>query len=124
MPTIIVSGIIAIVLVTSLVYYGLKPYVKAAYNSIFIDFDFYTLIKTFKVDFNLLDLNYMTILVAVIMLAISVFILRKSHVETNERAYKYGLFSLISYLFFYFLVMGFIWIGIMLDFAFGKKQKW
>ena len=124
MPTIIVSGIIAMVLVTSLLYYGLKPYVKAAYNSIFIDFDFYTLIKTFELDFNLLDLNYMTILVAVVMLTISVFVLRKSHFETKERAYKHGLFSLISYLFFYFVVMGFIWIGIMLDFAFGKKQKW
>ena len=124
MPTIIVSGAIAIVLISSLFYYGLKPYVKAAYNSIFIDFDFLTLIKTFKFDFNLLDLNYMAILVAIVMLTISILILTKSHTETKERMDKYGLFSLVSYLFFYFLVIGFIWIGIMLDFAFGKKQKW
>ena len=124
MPTIIVSGIIAIVLFTSLVYYGLKPYVTAFYNSIFIDFDFYTLIKTFKYDFNILDLNYMTISVAVTMLIISILILIKSHSETEERLNKYGLFSLISYLFFYFLVVGFIWLGITLDFIFGKKQKW
>ncbi|MDP3765720.1 MAG: glycosyltransferase [Nanoarchaeota archaeon] len=124
MPTIIISGAIAIVLISSLFYYGLKPYVKALYNSIFIDFDFYTLIKTFKFDFNLLDLNYMAILVAVVMLTISILILAKSHTETKERMDKYGLFSLVSYLFFYFLVIGFIWIGITLDFAFGKKQKW
>lgn len=124
MPTIIVSGIVAIILVTSLSYYGLKPYVKAFYNSIFIDFDFYTLMKTFKFDFNLLDLNYMAILVAIMMLLISIYILRKSHAETNEKTDKYGFFSLLSYLFFYFLVIGFIWIGITLDFIFGKKQKW
>ncbi|MBI2656784.1 glycosyltransferase family 2 protein [Candidatus Woesearchaeota archaeon] len=124
MPTIIISGAIAIILVSSLFYYGLKPYVKALYNSIFINFDFYTLIKTFKFDFNLLDLNYAAILVSVIMLIISILILRKSHSETNERLDKHGMLSLVSYLFFYFLVIGFIWVGIMLDFAFGKKQKW
>lgn len=124
MPTIIVSGMVAIILVTSLLYYGLKPYVKAAYNSIFIDFDFYTLMKTFKFDFNLLDLNYTAILVAIVMLVISIYILRKSHSETNEKLNKYGFLSLLSYLFFYFLVIGFIWVGITLDFIFGKRQKW
>ena len=124
MPTIIISGLVAIILVTSSLYYGLKPYAKAIYNSIFIDFDFYPLLKTFKYDFSLLDLNYTTIFVAIIMLAISIFVLRKSHVETKERANKHGIFSLVSYLFFYFLIIGFIWVGIMLDFAFGKKQKW
>ena len=84
MPTIIISGIIAIVLFSSLVYYGLKPYVISFYNSIFIDFDFYTLIKTFKFDFNILDLNFMAISVAVTMLVISILILIKSHSETKE----------------------------------------
>ena len=124
MPTIIISGLIAIVLVSSSLYYGLKPYIKTIYNSIFIDFDLYTLIKTFQFDFNLLDLNYAAILVAILMFVISIFILKKSHTETNERMDRYGFLSLVSYLFFYFLVIGFIWIGIMLDFAFGKKQKW
>ena len=124
MPTIIISGMVAIVLFASLAYYGLKPYAKAAYNSFFIDFDFYTLMKAFKYDFNILDLNYMVILVAITMLVISILILVISHSEVKERLNKYGLFSLIFYLFLYFLVIGFIWIGIMLDFAFSKKQKW
>ena len=124
MPTIIISGLVAMILVLSGMYYGLKPYIKALYNSIFIDFDFYTLIKTLKFDFSLLDLNYMAILVALIMLAITILILKKSNTETNENPNKYGLFSLISYIFFYFLVIGFIWVGITLDFMFGKKQKW
>lgn len=124
MPTIIVSGLIAVILVSSAIYYGLKPYFKALYNSFFIDFDFYTLMKTFKLDFSLLDLNYMAILVALIMLLITIFIIRKSHAETNENPNRHGFFSLISYILFYFLVIGFIWIGIILDLAFGKKQKW
>lgn len=124
MPTILISGLIAVVLISSLLYYGLKPYVKAVYNSISIDFDFYTLLKTFKFDFNLLDLNYMVIVVSIAMLALSIFILKKSHIEAKERLDKNGVFSLISYLFFYFLVIGFIWIGILADILFGKKQKW
>ena len=124
MPTIIVSGLIAIVLFSSLLYYGLKPYVRTFYNSIFINFDFYTLIKGFSMDFNILDPNYRAIRVAITMLIISVFILVKSHAETGEKLRKHGIFSLTSYLFFYFLVIGFVWIGIILDFAFGKKQKW
>ena len=124
MPTIIVSGLIAIILVSSLFYYGLKPYVKAAYNSIFIDFDFYTLIQTFRFDFNWLDLNYTAILVAITMLVLSITILVKSHTETKERISKYGIFSFISYLFFYFLIIGLIWMGIVMDVVFRKKQKW
>ncbi len=124
MPTIFISGLIAIILVASSLYYGLKPYIKIIYNSVFIDFDFYTLIKTFELDFSILDINYTTIFVAMIMLAISIFILRKSHLEVRESPNKYGMLSLASYLFFYFLIIGFIWVGIVLDFAFGKKQKW
>lgn len=124
MPTIIVSGIIAVVLFSSLAYYGLKPYAKTIYNSIFIDFDFYTLITSFKLDFSFLDLDYTAIFVAIVMLAVTIILLRKSHSETNERMDRHGIFSLASYIFFYFLVIGFIWIGIMLDFAFGKNQKW
>lgn len=124
MPTIVISGIVAIILTLSSVYYGLKPYIKALYNSIFIDFDFYTLIKTFQFDFNILDLNYTIILTAVTMLLISIAILRKSHTETKESLSAHGTLSLISYLFFYFLFIGFVWVGVMLDFTFGKKQKW
>ncbi len=124
MPTIVLSGIVAIILVCSSIYYGLKPYVKLIYNSIFIDFDFYTLIKAFKFDFNILDLNYMAILVAIIMLTLSITILKKSHIMTNENPNRYGIFILISYLFFYFLLIGFIWMGIMLDFLFRREHKW
>lgn len=124
MPTIIISGMIAMVLLSSAIYYGLKPYAKAMYNSFLVDFDFYTLIRSFKFDFSFLDLNYMAILVACVMLAITIFILRISHAQTNENPNRHGMFSLVSYLFFYFLVIGFIWIGITLDFVFGKKQKW
>ena len=123
-PTILVSGLIAITLISSWLYYGLKPYFKAIYNSIFIDFDFYTLIKTFKLDFSVLDINYMVALVGTITLVISVFVLIKSHKETNESVKKHGTIPMLSYLFFYFLVIGFIWMGIMLDFMRGKKQKW
>lgn len=124
MPTIIVSGILAVILFAAVAYYGLKPYFNAFYNSIFIDFDFYTLIKTFKMDFSLLDLNYTTLLILIVMVGISIYILRKSHAVTKEKVNKHGVLSLLAYLLFYFLVLGFVWMGIILDLAFRKKQKW
>lgn len=124
MPTILVSGIVAIILILSAVYYGLKPYAKTIYHSVFIDFDFYTLISNLKFDFSYLDINYMAILVAVITLSISIVILRKSHKEAKEKISRHGIMSLVTYLFFYFFVIGFIWVGIILDILFKKKQKW
>lgn len=124
MPTIVIFGFLAIVLFASMIYYGLKPYIKYIYNSVLIDFDFYTLIKEFKLNFNILEPNYKLILIALVTLSISIFVLIKSHREVKERSSKYGALYLITYLYFYFFVMGIVWIGIMLDFAFRKNQKW
>ena len=124
MPTIIISGIIAIILVASSMYYGLKPYVKGVYNSFLIDFDIYTLLKTFKLDFNWLDINYMVILIALVTFTITITLLKKSQAEIKENTRRHGVFNLLAYLFLYFFVIGFIWIGILIDLVFGKKQKW
>ncbi len=124
MPTIIISGIVAIVLILSMAYYGLKPHINSLYNLFFVDFDVYTLIKSFQMDFNLLDLDYMAILTAIIMFSISLFVLRKSHREANETAGKHGIFSLTIYFLFYFIILGFIWVGILADFLMGRKQRW
>ncbi|MFC1704984.1 glycosyltransferase [Nanoarchaeota archaeon] len=125
MPTILVSGIIAIVMILSIAYYAISPYIRNFNKLRFIDFDFITLVKTFSLNFHFLELNYMFIMIAGVMLFVSILILKKSHISTNERVFKYGAYPLILYLFFYFFVLGPMWVGIAVDFLLRKKkQRW
>jgi len=124
MPTIIISGIIALIIITSLFYYTFKPPIKYIYNMQFIGFDFITLLKNFVFNFHMLDINYTAILVAVVMLIISIVILIKSHTYTKEKVVKHGLFSLAIYLILYFLLIGVMWVGIAIELLLGIKQRW
>ncbi len=124
MPIIIIAGIIAVILITSFVYYSFKPSLDYIYNMKFIGFDFMTLLKNFVFNFHILDINYTAVLVAIVMLVISIVILVNSHIYTREKIVKYGLFSLVVYLLFYFLLLGVIWIGIAMEMLLGIKQKW
>lgn len=124
MPTIVISGVIAIVLITSLIYYSFKPLLKYLYNMGFVGFDFYTLIRNFSLNINILDLNYTMVLVTLVMLFISIIIINKAHMQTRERVTKYGVFPLITYIFLYFLLLGCVWIGLTIDLLTGRKQKW
>ncbi len=124
MPTVLLSGVLAVILITSFLYFGLKPYFKALYNFFFIDFDFYTLIKTFRYDFNFLDINYPTLMVAIVMLILSLLILKKSHLLVSEKIKKHGIAPVFFFLFFYYLILGLVWIGVLAEVIIDKKQKW
>ncbi len=124
MPTIIFSGIIAIIIISSMAYYGLKPQLAYFYNLTFINFDFLTLLKSFEINLMLLDLDYITIFVGVVMLIVSLIIMKKSEVSLREKLTKYGSLPIVAYLLLYFLLLGFIWFGVMFDIIRGKKQRW
>tara|TARA_Y100000310_G_C19994436_1_gene495586 strand:- start:36 stop:455 length:420 start_codon:yes stop_codon:yes gene_type:complete len=125
MPTVLLSGAIAIMLMWSILYYALKPLVNYIYHLSFVNFDIITIIKNFAVNFHYLDMNFMTLLLILIMLGITLFIVKKSHKQTHEKnIMKYGVFSFLSYLFLYFFVLGTIWIGVVFDLIRGKRQRW
>jgi len=124
MPTIIFSGVIAITLVSTILYYGMKPYIEYLYNLRLVNFDFITFLKNININFALFDLNYVTVFIAVVMLTVTLYIMKKSEVRTNEKLLKYGSFGVIVYLIFYFLFLGIVWLGVLVDIARGKKQAW
>jgi len=124
MPTIIASGVIALILITSLVYYSTKPYVIYLYNLSFVDFDFITFLSDLIPKIHILDLNFMTVLMALFMMTISLTIIRKSHICTREKVSRFGFIPFIVYLFMYFIILGVFWIGISFDLVTRKKQKW
>ncbi|RMF05978.1 glycosyltransferase family 2 protein [Candidatus Woesearchaeota archaeon] len=124
MPTIILSGMIALIMITSIAYYTFKPYVLYFKNLSYVDFDMWTFIRDFTPRFNLLDLNYTTLAVAFVMLGVSVYIFKKAHHSTKEEIKKHGILPIVAYMFLYFLVLGTMWVGISIDMLRGKKQHW
>ena len=124
MPTILISGMIALVLILSAIYYSIKPYFVYYNNLLLIDFDFLTLLRNFNINFSILDLNYTVMFVALCMILITIYIVKKSHVSVNERVIKFGFFTFIVYLLLYFFILATMWIGIAFDLIIGKKQKW
>ena len=125
MPTILIAGIIAVTMILSIAYYTITPYLRNMNKLRIIDFDFMTLIRNFNLNFHFLELNYMLIVIASVMLFVSILILKKSHISTKERVFKYGAYPLLLYIFFYFFVLGPMWVGIAFDILLRKKkQKW
>lgn len=124
MPLIIISGILAIIIISALFYYNVWIPMKGINNLRYIGFDLLTLIKNFTIDFHILDLNFTSILVAIIMLIISIYIFAKSHVHTKEKISRYGILSLGIYLLTYFVLLGVIWVGILTEMLIGRKQRW
>lgn len=124
MPTIILSGLIAIVLVCTALYYGLKPSLEYVSYLHSINFDFIPLLLHFDLNFSIMDLNYITLFIGLIMLVITLYILKQSEVRTDEKMLKYGFFSISIYLLFYFLFLGLVWMGVFYDIITRKKQQW
>ncbi|MBW2988922.1 glycosyltransferase family 2 protein [Candidatus Woesearchaeota archaeon] len=124
MPLIIVSGFLAVIIIGAMFYYNLWIPMGSIIRLRHVGFDIMTFIRNFKIDFHILDLNFASIISAVIMLVLSIYIFAKSHISTKENAGKYGILSIIAYLFAYFVLLGVIWIGILAEMIIGKKQRW
>jgi len=124
MPLIIISGLLAVIIISALFYYNIWSPMKSINNLRYIGFDLLTLIKNFKIDFHILDLNFASIISAIIMLIVSVYIFIKSHASTREKVSKYGILSIMIYLLAYFVLLGVMWVGILAEMLVGKKQRW
>jgi hypothetical protein len=54
----------------------------------------------------------------------SLYVLKRSHINTKEKIFKYGPFPLICYLLLYFFILGVVWIKIGFDLLLKKQQRW
>jgi len=125
MPTIIISGIIALTIILTILYSAIKPYLIYFSKIKLINFDLLTFITNLRFNFHIFDLNYTTIFVAIAMILITILIIKKSHTHTKEKITKFGVSTLIFYLITYFFVLSIMWIGIAFDIVFKRKhQKW
>ncbi len=123
-PSVLFSGVIAIILFFTLIYYAVKPYVLYFYHMGYVHFDFFTMLRDFTINFQILDLNFFSIFMAVVMFIVTMYVLKNSIVATQERFFKYGSITIFFYLFFYFLLLGVIWAKVFGEMLIGKKQRW
>jgi hypothetical protein len=113
---------LALILITTMIYYSLKPYVLYFYHMYFVGWDFMAFIKTFSPTFNWLDYNYQILLVAVFMISATVYVIRRSHIAMKEKVFRFGALPLIVYMFMYFIILSVMWIGITFDLVRGRRQ--
>ena len=126
MPTIVLSGCIAIILFLTLMqdlgskmidwFYGLKS----------INFDIITLIRNFSFEFNVLNLPYAKLFIAATLFAISIFIMIYSYRIIGEKLTKHGrtFVSLVTYILIYGVFITCVWIYIAFLFVSKKRVRW
>lgn len=124
LPTVIISGILAIILLLTTSYYALKPHIDFFFNTRLVGFDIWTLIKNFTIDFNILDLNYALVFSMAIMFLLSVIILKLSHKHCKEKMLRPSIVAFIFFFIYYYLILGIAWLGVLFDIIIGRNAKW
>ncbi len=125
MPIVICSGFLAMTIMLMLLYYKiLKPILNNIYHLSLVDFDIMSFINNLKLSINFLDFNYYKVVIMIVILSITLIVVTLAHKHTNEKIMKFGFFPLISYLFFYYLFLGFVWVGVTKDLILKKAKKW
>jgi cellulose synthase/poly-beta-1,6-N-acetylglucosamine synthase-like glycosyltransferase len=124
LPTILISGVLSLILVSSFIYYSLKPYVKFGYNLFYVDYDIWTIIKALTWHPSFWDLDFMSVVLMFIMTAISLTMIYLAHRRANESMIAKGIGPFAVFLVVYYLMLGFAWVGVARDLVFKKVQKW
>lgn len=126
MPTILLSGVIAIILtVTLLREFFLQLWEWAmALNA--INFDIITLLANLDLNFNFLSLPFFKLFIAATLLGISFFVMIYSYKLVKEKITHYGKtwMSLTTYLLIYSFFLAVVWIYIAFLFVARKKNTW
>jgi cellulose synthase/poly-beta-1,6-N-acetylglucosamine synthase-like glycosyltransferase len=125
MPAVLFNGLIAVVLVTLTLYFNLlNPLYNALSRLPLIQFDIITLFSNFSFGMSVYDLNFYKLSIMVFFLLLSLFVVRIAHHFTRERLLRYGVKSILFFLFFYYITLAAVWVGLLIDLARKKEQKW
>lgn len=125
LPIILSAGFMALAIVLLILYQNLfKPLLNALHNFTLINFDILTFIRNFKLDFILLDMNYYRLVIIIMMFSISLLVFVLAHRYTQERITKHGMWSLMAFLFLYYVFLGLVWGGVAADLILKRKGRW
>ncbi len=124
LPTVILSGGIAVSLLLITLYFGVYEYLKDLVDMRFVNFDFWTLIKNINFNFIVFDLNFALVCTSIVAFILSATIMAKAFQHSNEKILKQGILPVSFFFIYYYLVMGLAWLGVIFDLAIRRKQTW
>jgi len=124
LPTVFISGILAIVMLLLTVFYSSKAHISYLLDLRHVGFDVWTFLTHLGFNFNILDINYAAVITAIFMLILSIIIIRKAYVATQDNLFEHGYVPVIFFMFIYFLFLGVVWLGVSIDLLRGKVQRW
>lgn len=135
-PTKLAQGILSIAGMFIISYYFLEPVfsflqdfivlgtdaIQTSWSDLTIQFIINTL------QWLLLGLEWVTILFLATLMFFSIFIFYLATIHTEENPLEQGILAPAIYMFWYFIVVGFMWmvsfISIMLDIALDREKRW
>ncbi len=124
MPTLIISGVLALALIGTMVYNVVRPAIQFLHQLAFINFDILTLLRNLSWNTILVDFDFLTITLTVIMLGLSILVFFLAHRAMNERSFGQGFITAGVFMAVYYLLLGIVWAGVAIDLARGKRQRW
>jgi len=126
MPTILVSGILAIAIFALL----LKTVIELAYKGIInlaaVNFDLMTIASNMAFHIDLLSIDFTAAALFIFVITLGLFVLVYSHKAVGEKIFNHSkaFVSLSCYMLAYSFFITLVWIAIGFEMAAGKKQKW
>ncbi len=123
-PMTMITGFLAIFLLSAFLYYTFNPYIHLLGNLSLVNFDILTLIKNFKLNFSVFDMNFALVFSTMMMTIMSLIVVYFAHRSQKEKVLKHGIVPFATFLLVYYLTMGIFWAGVFVDLLFKKRQKW
>jgi cellulose synthase/poly-beta-1,6-N-acetylglucosamine synthase-like glycosyltransferase len=124
MPLNIISVMVLVISTPLILYYTLNPLAKNIWRLFLVNFDIMPYITNFSFNFNLLDIDYLKLLVILAVGFMGVLSLLLSNRFSNERIRKHGVAPVVAFMLLYFLFLGVLWIGTLADLPRISKRRW
>jgi len=124
MPLNIISVVVLMISTPLILYYTLNPLWDVFVRLLLVDFDVITYLLNLRFDLNILDFNYLKVVIILAVGFMGVLTLLLSHFFSHEKARKYGLRPVLAFMLFYFLFLGILWIGTFIQLPTISKRRW
>lgn len=126
MPTIILSGVIAIVVLALVLRISFNMIYSGISKLIAVNFNIPLLISRISLDFDILSIDFMTLAVFLFVITLGIFVFVYSHRFVGEKIFNHGrtFISLLCYMLAYSFFITLVWIAIAFEMMTGKKQRW
>ena len=128
MPVILALYIFSVVTLGFFAYFTIDPIIDGFRQLYLINFNIIPHIKeivTLNVDFNILNFAFSRFTMLALIFGISFLLLVIAHRNANESMKKHGIFHIIPYTFFHFVILSTFVIVILTQTLIGaRQQKW